>query len=81
MKPFLTDRPRLATPIPPCTHVAASSALGTVIRSSKTGPERPADEAAASQVECVRQGDKIIRLIVTCRCGDRIEIDCLYAGT
>ncbi len=80
MKPFLSDRPRLATPIPPRNHIAASSALGTVIRSSKSGPDRSGDEGASSQVECVRQGDKITRLIVTCRCGERIEIDCLYAG-
>jgi len=29
-------------------------------------------------VETVKQGDKIVRLIVTCSCGERIEIDCLY---
>lgn len=81
MKPFLADRPRLATPVilhPPAAH---SSALGTVIRNHQGGPARPDDDAAPSQVECIRQGDRITRLIVTCRCGERIEIDCLYAGT
>jgi hypothetical protein len=29
-------------------------------------------------VECVKQGDKVTRLIVTCSCGERIEIECLY---
>jgi hypothetical protein len=29
-------------------------------------------------VECLKQGDKVTRLIVTCACGERIEIECLY---
>ena len=29
-------------------------------------------------VEVVKQGDKIVRIIVTCTCGERTEIDCLY---
>lgn len=29
-------------------------------------------------VECVMQGEKVARLIVTCSCGERIEIECLY---
>lgn len=34
--------------------------------------------AAAPAVETVKQGDKVVRIIVTCTCGERIEIDCLY---
>lgn len=30
------------------------------------------------QIEIVKQGDKVTRLIVTCSCGERIEIECLY---
>jgi len=26
----------------------------------------------------VKEGDKVVRLIVTCACGERIEVDCLY---
>jgi len=37
---------------------------------------RPAPTGAT--VECVKQGDKVTRLVVTCACGERIEIDCLY---
>lgn len=29
-------------------------------------------------VEVVKEGDKVVRLIVTCRCGERTEIECLY---
>lgn len=34
--------------------------------------------AAGPTVECVKQGEKVVRLIVTCSCGERIEIECLY---
>ncbi len=29
-------------------------------------------------IETVKEGEKVVRLIVTCSCGERIEIDCLY---
>ena len=29
-------------------------------------------------VEVVKEGDKVVRLIVICTCGERVEIDCLY---
>ncbi len=38
--------------------------------------EEPDDRAA--DVEVVKQGDKVVRIIVTCACGERIEIECLY---
>jgi hypothetical protein len=42
----------------------------------------PFDSAAAgTQIEVVKQGDKVTRLIVTCSCGERIEIDCLYSAS
>jgi len=32
-------------------------------------------------IEIVKQGDKVTRLIVTCTCGERIEIECLYPAS
>lgn len=40
--------------------------------------ESPAIAGMSPQVELVKQGDKIVRIIVTCTCGERTEIDCLY---
>lgn len=34
--------------------------------------------ASSAHVEVVKEGDKVVRLIVTCVCGERVEIDCLY---
>lgn len=31
-------------------------------------------------VEVIKEGDKVVRLIVVCSCGERVEIECLYPG-
>jgi len=30
-------------------------------------------------VEAIKEGDRVVKLIVTCRCGEKIEILCAYA--
>jgi len=39
-------------------------------------PAGPA--CAAPHIDIVKQGDKIMRIVVTCVCGERTEIECLY---
>jgi len=39
-------------------------------------PATPA--GAAPHIDIVKQGDKIVRIVVTCTCGERTEIECLY---
>lgn len=34
--------------------------------------------ASSATVEVVKEGDKVVRLIVSCVCGERVEIECLY---
>jgi hypothetical protein len=29
-------------------------------------------------VETIKEGDKVVRLVITCGCGEKIEIECLY---
>lgn len=36
--------------------------------------------ASSAHVEVVKEGDKVVRLVVTCVCGERVEIECLYAA-
>jgi hypothetical protein len=36
--------------------------------------------ASSAQVEVVKEGDKVVRLIVNCVCGERVEIECLYSA-
>jgi hypothetical protein len=36
--------------------------------------------AHGPSVEVVKEGDKIVRLIVKCSCGERLEVECLYSA-
>lgn len=47
---------------------------------TESGVRENAACGPAAEVDVVKEGDKVVRLIVTCRCGERIEIDCLYAA-
>jgi len=83
MKPFLADRP--SVPLSALRPLVSSHAVlpgkATAPTGSGAGSPAAADHAQpghAPTVECVRQGDKVVRLVVTCSCGERIEIECLY---
>ena len=68
MKPFLLGK-KAAVSAPlraPASHHAYHSE--GLVKQAPTGPH----------VETVKEGDKIVRLVVTCGCGEKIEIDCLY---
>lgn len=36
--------------------------------------------ASSAHVEVVKEGDKVVRLIVNCVCGEKVEIECLYSA-
>jgi len=61
----LRPPPSVASPqAPTCT---TSRALAAV-----------APGASSATVEVVKEGDKVVRLVVTCVCGERVEVECLY---
>ncbi len=68
MKPFLSGRrPHQDSSLrPPHVHKAAPA----------HGAVRPAAEGPV--VDVVKEGDKIVRIIVTCSCGEKVEVECLY---
>ncbi|MBL9186448.1 MAG: hypothetical protein JNK23_03125 [Opitutaceae bacterium] len=35
---------------------------------------------SGAHVEIVKEGDKVVRLVVTCACGERVEVECLYSA-
>ena len=39
---------------------------------------RAAPVPAGSNVEVIKEGDKVVRLVFTCSCGERTEVDCIY---
>lgn len=75
MKPFLLGRKTLAIDSlhAPSGFVSPHALTGAPARSKHP----PADPSGAT-VEVVKEGDKVMRLIVRCSCGECIEIDCLY---
>lgn len=64
----LTRPAHAALPHAPSARPARPSGHG---HAHATGP-------AAAHVEVVKEGDKVVRLVVTCGCGERVEIECLY---
>ncbi len=70
MKPFLHGKKTLDTaPLrPPHAAHAVPTAPGLV---------RP-NGSPAPVVDVVKAGDKVVRLVITCSCGERIEVECLY---
>lgn len=77
MKPFLQGRKAIAAAplrLPP----GGVQARMTECAAGHGGPEPK--EASSASVEVVKEGDKVVRLMVTCSCGERIEIDCLYSA-
>lgn len=59
----------------------ASGRSLTPASSSSPSPlaPRPAKMGEATPViEAVKEGDKIIRLVITCACGERMEVECIY---
>lgn len=81
MKPFLSGRQQVSTPpLHPISPPLIRDAGARVSAHSHPTRAGAHDPETAPSVECVKQGDKVVRLIVTCGCGERIEIDCLYPG-
>ena len=82
MKPFLSGRTSVGNvALRPAASGSGDESLAGVRpvegRGSKQGGDTEAHEHGPT-VECIKQGDKVVKMIVTCACGERIEIECLY---
>ncbi|MCM2275796.1 MAG: hypothetical protein NDI75_13490 [Candidatus Didemnitutus sp.] len=69
MKPFLHGRKANAKEPLRAPHVHRNAPLGRVVAPPS---------AASPHVEVVKEGEKVVRIVVTCSCGERTEIECLY---
>jgi len=79
MKPFLAGRPTLeGVALRPSTGPLESSAPLSTVHASGHGHAHGQSSGLVPSVESIKQGDKVVRLVVTCTCGERIEIECLY---
>jgi len=73
MTPFLNGRKTLAGSALAAPAVASTGCLPGMVRPAPAGTHTPT-------VEVVKEGDKVVRLVVTCGCGERTEIECLYSA-
>ena len=56
-----------------------SPAVASSLADAARCPASPAaPTGVAPLIDIVKQGDKIVRIVVTCTCGERTEIECLY---
>lgn len=69
MKPFLHGRKTNGAEPLRAPHVHRAAPLGAVVSPAPAG---------GPQVEVVKEGEKVVRIIVTCSCGERTEVECLY---
>ena len=75
MKSFLSGRTQVpASTLQPLADAPSAAIVRTNHSHSSPGPST----AATPSVECIKSGDKVVRLVVTCSCGEKIEIECLY---
>lgn len=76
MKSFLSGRQQISGGgLQPMTNAVAKPAISGL---PGHGHGKDAPSSGGATVQCIKQGDQIVRLIVTCTCGEKIEIDCLY---
>jgi len=77
VKPFLQGRKVLDTPALP--KPTAKESPVTLPAVSNPTVHRTGDGHGPS-VEVIKEGDKVVRLIVVCSCGEKTEIECLYTA-
>ena len=70
MKPYLQGRKANST------HSLSMGPARSV--TPLTGLVHPAPANDRPSVETVKEGDKVVRLVITCACGERMEVECLY---
>jgi hypothetical protein len=75
MKPFLSGKKSLVgtEPLAPIAPLVPLGTPATLRPHPVTGKTH-----ASPNIEVVKEGDKVVRLVVTCSCGERMEVECLY---
>jgi hypothetical protein len=77
MNSFLHGKKSLS--VAPLRSVLSAGLPDTLLTATSPRPAASADcHPDSPTVEVVKEGDKVVRLIVVCSCGERVEIDCLY---
>ena len=80
MKSFLQGKKSLnVEPLRAPLPLAAQPQLKCAPAHAGAAASANASAPTSAHVEVVKEGDKVVRLIVTCACGERVEVECLYS--
>lgn len=80
MKSFLHGKRTLsmaALRVPPGLGAHVHTSVPKATRTSEA-TRKAAGSGNEPNVEVVKEGDRVVRLVVTCVCGEKVEIECLY---
>lgn len=82
MKSFLQGKKALETTAlrPPAVPPPPSGAQHSHQHGPRTSLSVVTPGASSAHVEVVKEGGKVVRIVVTCVCGERVEIECLYSA-
>lgn len=63
--------------VPPGLGAHVHAAAPKTMRGAEA-PRKSGSGGNEANVEVVKEGDRVVRLVVTCCCGEKVEIECLY---
>jgi hypothetical protein len=72
MKSFLEGKKAAASPALSSPQTDSAPVLSSFGRSGSAG------SCPAHTLEVIKEGDRIVRLVITCSCGEKTEVDCIY---
>ncbi len=79
MKDFLQNRPRVNAPQRgPVESPLTGAVPSPLFDAALLGGAHAGGAGHEPTVEAIKEGDRVTKLIVTCRCGEKIEILCAY---
>jgi len=78
VKDFLHNRPQLPGSGRP-SSASATAQPEPLFDAALLGAAPSAAPGHEATVEAIKEGERVTKLIVTCRCGEKIEILCAYA--
>lgn len=78
MNSFLQGKKVLS--VAPLRPLSTASAAIPSTGGARPHAAAPGHAMTQPTVEVVKEGDKVVRLVVVCSCGERVEIECLYPG-
>jgi hypothetical protein len=71
MRPFLQGKKSLTAEALHAPSVKSILPIAGVMVAPPPGGPCP-------NIEVIKEGEKVVRLVVTCACGERMEVECLY---